>query len=334
MNDPVPATEGPDAGVPWHWGDPLREQRALDSTGLVDLSHRGVVSVSGPDRLGWLHSLTSQHLSELAPGVGTTGYVLSANGHLEHAFHGVDDGETFWAHTEPGAAPALAAWLDSMRFMLRVEVADRTDLLAVVWQSGAEPRPGSGNGQRITRSGADSLGGHESFIPRDHLADFIAGELEAGATRAGTWALEARRIAAGVPRIGLDTDHRTIPNEIAMPAGDLLGAAVHLQKGCYRGQETVARVHNLGRSPRRLTLLQIDGSVDTLPAVGSDLVLDGRVVGRVGTSARHHELGPIALALVKRSVDVGATVLADGIAAAQEPIVDPEVGLHVRSRLG
>ena len=119
---------GPDAGQPWHFGDPLREQRRLEAgDGAVDLSHRGVITVTGPDRLGWLHSLTSQHLDGLAPGVGVTTLVLSPQGHIEHALYGVDDGETFWAHTEPGAAAAAAAWLDRMRFMMRVEVADRTD---------------------------------------------------------------------------------------------------------------------------------------------------------------------------------------------------------------
>ncbi len=134
---PILATEGPDAGVPWHFGDPLREQRLLNEPGTaVDLSHRGVITVSGPDRLGWLHSLTTQYLEGLEPGIGVTTLVLSPQGHIEHAFYGVDDGETFWAHTEPDAAPAAAAWLDRMRFMMRVEVADRSADFAVVWRSG------------------------------------------------------------------------------------------------------------------------------------------------------------------------------------------------------
>ncbi len=312
----VMVAEGIDAGVPWHFGDPVREQRRLEAgEGAVDLSHRGVLAVSGPDRLGWLHSLTTQHLTALAPHIGTTAYVLSPQGHIEHALYGVDDGETFWVHTEPGAAAAAAGWLDSMRFMMRVEVTDRTSDYAVVWQ------PGTPSDERaVTRAGLDSLGGHETFVPRGELERFLADR-----PRAGTWAYEARRIAAGVPRIGVDTDHRTIPNEIGV-----LGVAVHLDKGCYRGQETVARVHTLGRPPRRLVLLHLDGSADALPARGADLELDGRAVGFVGGSARHHELGPIALGLVKRTVPAEATLVADGIAAAQETLVDPEVGLHVR----
>ncbi|MGI3785785.1 MAG: YgfZ/GcvT domain-containing protein [Janthinobacterium lividum] len=319
---PVVAEEGPDAGVPWHYGDPVREQRSMDrGVGRVDLSHRGVLRVSGPDRLTWLHSLTTQHLLDLRPGRGTTVLVLSPQGHLEHALYGVDDGTSFWAHTEPGAAAAAAAWLDSMRFMMRVEVEDLTDAVAVVWSAAPDVVEPSA---LVARTAADSLGGTELFVPRDRLDDLLG-----DGPRAGTWAYEARRIAAGVPRTGVDTDARTIPNE----AG-LIGVAVHLDKGCYRGQETVARVHTLGRPPRRLVLLLLDGTEERLPAPGAPLTLDGRAVGFVGSSARHHELGAIALGLVKRNVPVDAVLLADGIPAGQEPLVDPEIGLHVRPRLG
>ncbi len=313
----IVSDSGIDSGVPWHYGDPMREQRLLEQgSGRVDLSHRGVLTISGPDRLTWLHSLSTQFLEGLTPGRGVTTLVLSPQGHIEHALYGVDDGETFWAHTEPGAAGAAAAWLDRMRFMMRVEVADRSDDYAVVWAPGTA-------GEGLSRAAEDSLGGHETFLPRDQLAAMMAD----GAT-AGTWAYEARRIAHGVPRVGLDSDHRTIPNELG-----LLGVAVHLEKGCYRGQETVARVHTLGRPPRRLVRLHLDGSAEALPAVGSALELDGRAVGFVGGSARHYELGPVALGLVKRNVPAEATLVVDGIAANQEVLVDPEIGLHVRPRL-
>jgi folate-binding protein YgfZ len=315
----VLVAEGIDAGVPWHFGDPMREQRLLASDrGAVDLSHRGVIAVSGPDRLGWLHSLTTQHLDGLPTGVGVTTLVLSPQGHIEHALYGVDDGETFWAHTEPGAAQPAVAWLDRMRFLLRVEVVDRTRDFAVVWSTG----PAKADGL-VERAGPDSLGGHEALVPRGELTQYLAAR-----EQAGTWAYEARRIAAGVPRIGLDTDPRTIPNEIGV-----LGVAVHLDKGCYRGQETVARVQTLGRPPRRLVRLHLDGTADVLPRPGETLLFDGRDVGFVGGSARHHELGPIALGLIKRNTPTGAELVVGGIAAAQEALVDPEVGLHVRPKL-
>ncbi len=303
--------DGIDAPVAAHYGSFNGEQRTLESgEGFVDLSHRGVVRVTGPDRLTWLHSLTSQHLEHLAAGVPTATLVLSPQGHVEHAMYGVDDGESFTAHVEPGEAPALVEWLDRMRFMMRVEVADFTDEVAVAWRPQA----------RI--DGAPYSG--YILVPRADLRGFA----EAAGPACGLWAYEALRIARGEPRLGLDTDHRTIPNEAGW-----IGSAVHLDKGCYRGQETVARVHTLGRPPRRLTMLHLDGSADRLPAPGSDLVLGGKTVGFVGTSARHYELGPIALAMVKRNVAPDATLDVDEISASQEIVVDPEVGLHVRPQL-
>jgi folate-binding protein YgfZ len=297
---------GVDAGVAAHYGSFNVEQRTLASgDGFVDLSHRGVVRVTGPDRLTWLHSLTTQLFEGLRPGVPVNALVLSPQGHVEHAMQGSDDGESFTAHVEPGAAPALVAWLDRMRFMMRVEVSDVTDEMAATWR-------------------------HSGYhlVPRDRMDAFA----KATGPSCGTWAFEALRIERGEPRLGLDTDARTIPNEVGW-VGEAEHAAVHLDKGCYRGQETVARVHTLGRPPRRLTLLHLDGSENRLPEHGTPLTYDGRQVGFVGSSARHHELGPIALGLVKRNVPVDVALDAGGMPVAQEPIVDPEVGLHVRPDL-
>ena len=297
------AGDGVDAPVAAHYGSLYGEQRALAAgDGFVDLSHRDVVRISGPDRLTWLHSLTTQLFEGLAPGTWTQALVLSPQGHVEHAFAGVDDGEAFTAHTEPGAAAALVDFLDRMRFMMRVEVAEVTSDLAVAW------RPS----------------GKYDLVPRDQLERYA----DAAGPAAGLWAFEALRIARGEPRFAVDTDPRTIPNEVGW-----IGPAVHLDKGCYRGQETVARVHNLGRPPRRLTLLHLDGSENRLPAVGADVTDQaGKVVGRAGSSARHHEVGPIALALLKRNVATDAPLVVDGLPAAQEVVVDPEVGLHFRPR--
>jgi folate-binding protein YgfZ len=303
--------DGIDAPVAAHYGSFIGEQRTLEAgEGFVDLSHRDVVRVSGPDRLTWLHSLTTQFLENLEPNLPTAALVLSPNGHVEHAMYGVDDGESFTVHVEPGEAESLIQWLDSMRFMMRVEVTDVTDELAVTWRPAAriEGAPYSGY----------------TLVPRKDLEKFA----DAAGPACGMWAYEALRIARGEPRLGLDTDARTIPNEAGW-----IGTAVHLDKGCYRGQETVARVHTLGRPPRRLTLLHLDGSDNKLPARGSELVHNGRNVGFVGTSARHHELGPIALAMVKRNVGLDVEFEVDGIMASQEVVVDPEIGMHVRPTL-
>ncbi len=288
----VPVESGPDAGAPWHYGDPYAEQRALEAgRALVDLSHRPVIAVSGPDRLTWLHSLTSQHLTALPPSTWTQALILSPHGHVEHHLTLVDDGTTVLAHVEPGTLGPLLEYLTTMVFWSQVTVADVTTDWAVV-------------------RGTDG----DRLVPRPDLLSV----LDAAPSVAGIWAAEALRVAARAPRLGFETDHRTIPAEVGW-----IGAAVHLDKGCYRGQETVARVHNLGRPPRRMVLLHLDGSDASLPVHGDPLVVasegaGSRPVGFVGTAARHYELGPIALALVRHSVPDDVLMLAGGIPAAQD----------------
>ncbi|MGH3167840.1 MAG: YgfZ/GcvT domain-containing protein [Trebonia sp.] len=324
---------GPDAGVAAHYGDPAREQRAMtEGPVLVDRSNRGVITITGPDRLSWLHSLTSQHLERLAPGTTAQALILSPQGHLEHHLTLTDDGETSWAHVEPGTAPALVDYLNSMRFMLRVEVADVTADTAVLTLAGPVPAEGGLAGGAsllplVSEIGAKAViqgsFGIDVLVSRDRIAD-VAGKLDLPV--AGLWAFEAARIAGLEARPGLDTDHKTLPHEVG-----LIETAVHLNKGCYRGQETVARIHNLGHPPRRLVFLHLDGSADRLPAHGAPITTaDGVQVGFVGSAARHFELGPIGLGLIKRSVPVDATLLADGIAAAQEVVVPPDAGANVK----
>ena len=322
---------GVDAGVAAHYGNPHREQRLLaEGLAVVDLSHRGVVTVTGADRLSWLHSLTTQQLVDLPARHSVETLVLSPKGHVEHALHVVDDGTTTWITTEPGAAPAVAGWLDSMRFMLRVEVTDVSEAYAVLGEPVAresadgepvawvDPWPGPvGDTFCYGPEGADHPGHdrawRELLVPRAELAAAVGDR-----PLAGTWAAEALRVAAWRPRAGVDTDHRTIPHEL-----DWLRTAVHLHKGCYRGQETVARVKNLGRPPRRVVFLHLDGSGHVIPEAGTELtpLEGGRAVGRLTTVARHAEDGPIALALVKRNLDPGMTLLAEETSAAQTVVV-------------
>ena len=131
------------------------------------------------------------------------------------------------------------------------------------------------------------------------------------------WAYEAHRVAALRPRLGVDTDERTIPHEVGW-----IGAAVHLDKGCYRGQETVARVHNLGKPPRMLVLLHLDGSTDR-PATGDPVLAGGRAVGRLGTVVDHVDEGPIALALLKRGLPAD-TALTTGGEAQVAAVIDAD----------
>lgn len=322
--------DGLDAGVAWHYGDPVGEQRAaIRSAALLDLSHRGVIAVSGPDRLTWLNTLTSQLLTELADGGSTQALILSPNGHVEHHFWVTElDGVTY-LDTEPATAAGLLKYLQMMVFWSKVEVAaaelaelrlvgPRTADLSAglvppdLAPGAAVPLTGGGFARR-TDEGVDL------FVPRSALAATATTLRSAGAVPAGSWAAQALRIPTRTPRLGLDTDDRSIPNEV-----NWLTSAVHLHKGCYRGQETVARVHNLGRPPRRLVMLNLDGSADRLPETGGQVTTaDGRVVGWVGSVAHHHEDGPIALAVVKRSLPAGTPLFADGVDAAVDP--DDEV---------
>jgi hypothetical protein len=324
--------DAPDAGVAAHYGNPYAEQRALATgTGMVDRSHRGVVRITGPDRLSWLHSLSTQDLEHLEPGQSAETLILSPQGHIEHHLTLTDDGDALWAHVEPGTAGALLAFLESMRFMLRVEPADVTGDYAVLTVTGGLPEAGPPPGDALppgTAAAVRGALGTDLLVARGDLDRAATKFADGGLTLAGMQAYEALRIAARRPRFGLDTDHRTIPHEVGW-----IESAVHLNKGCYRGQETVARVHNLGHPPRRLVFLHLDGSEDRLPQHGDPVQLEEATIGFVGSAARHYELGPIGLALIKRTTPVDATLQAAGLPAAQEVVVPPDAGANVKVTL-
>ncbi|RLY94376.1 folate-binding protein [Kocuria tytonicola] len=363
----VPAG-GQDTGVAAHYGDPVPEQRALArGRAVVDQSQRGVVTVSGADRLSWLTTLSSQVLTGLQPGQSSETLFLSVQGRVEFAPHVLDDGTTTWLLTEAAEAPALTAWLESMRFALRVEVEDVSahwaalaatrDLTepldaalagdggvgrVLVWRDPWPEVTAGGHAYATTHEhpGADRPW-YEHLVPLHELETAVAALESEGLVLAGAWAAEALRIEAWRPRWGVETDEKTIPHEL-----DWMRTAVHLAKGCYKGQETVARVHNLGHPPRRLTFLDLDGSQHTLPEAGAAVELGGRTVGRITAAQLHHEAGPVALAVLKRSVDPAADLTVrdvvrdapqggDGIeepavpeqwAAAQSVVVPPEAG--------
>ena len=294
---------GLDKGAIWHFGDVAREQRALaEGKAWAELSHRAVLGIKGEDRLTWLHSLTTQHLENLPAGEWREALILDPQGHIEYQFFLVDDGETTFLHLDNDFAAALLAYLKKMIFMMKVEVHDLTADFAIV------KAPGK----------SDQIGGPFALVPRNELAATTSAFASAN-LQVGIWALEAERIAQGRARISLDTDHKTIPNEIGA-----LNKAVHMNKGCYRGQETVAKVFNLGHPPRRLVLLHLDGSNVDLPHHGDVITVEGKEIGFVGSVARHYELGPIALGLIKRTTSPDAPLLAGGIPATQEILVPVE----------
>ena len=313
--------DSPDSSIPWHYGDPFKEQRDLVAgIGQVDLGNREVVSITGPDRNSWLNSLTTQDL--LTPYKSNQTLVLSPHGHIEHDLHVIDDGTTTWLIVEPGTAAELIKFLESMKFMLRVEIADRTEEFAVVgapgwvetnyptWHSSSVYVDFSNDIYVTHRPAKWQIS--EYLVPRADLLKELTHPI-------GSWAWEAHRIRSGVARFNFETDHKTIPHEIG-----LIGSAVHLNKGCYRGQETVARVVNIGQPPRRLVHLELDGSTNELPTIGAKVSHEGNEVGHLTSVVQDFESGPVGLALIKRSTPSEAVLVVNQVSAAQTVIVKPD----------
>lgn len=325
---PVP-DNSPDAGAVWHYGDPLGEQRAAAHDAVViDRSHRAVIALTGAERRTWLHSICTQHVAVAPDGSCTENLSLDGQGRVEDHWLQTELGDVTYLDTEPWRGEPLLAYLKKMVFWSDVQAASSD--LAVLTLLG----PRLADPELVSALGLDALpaestavalagGGFlrrlpatpgqvhlDLLVPREDKDQWLNRLTGAGVRQAGVWAYEALRVAAVAPRLGLDTDDRTIPHEVGWigPPGE---GAVHLDKGCYRGQETVARVHNLGRPPRMLVLLHLDGSAER-PATGDPVLAGGRQVGRLGTVVDHVDLGPIALALLKRNLPADTPLTTGG----------------------
>jgi hypothetical protein len=322
--------------------NPITGQRLLlESAALVDQPGLGVISVGGEGRLEWLHTLLSQNVRNLQPGQSVEALALDANGHLEHILRLQDDGEQTWAIVERSGADSLLDWLRKMIFRSKVTVRDSLAEFRVIasWDSPLRqvvPSVSWTDGWSATAAGGFRYGAEPSEPWKLVLNVVTARQADELATDAEVnWAtqdaLDALRIAAHRPAWA-EVDEKTIPHEL-----DFLASAVHLSKGCYRGQETVAKVHNLGHPPRRLVMLHLDGSTHIHPQAGSEVVLmedlqSGSPVakGRVTSVAQHHEMGPIALAVISRNVPLEQALAVIGenepVAASQEVIVPLDAG--------
>ena len=327
------AVADPDGTTARHFGDPFAEQRAAETgSALVDRSDREFVVLTGPERLTWLEGFISQHVTELAEGESTRSLILDANGRVEHSFGIYATADSLVLDTAAGRAQSLFEFLDKMVFWSEVtpRIASELALLTVVGPSAtsvldslddvAAPAPTDWLIARRARHGSAGHTGEDVIVDRAQLGQAWTALAEACSAVMGRWGFDALRVMELVPD-ETDLDEKTIPHEVPAWIGDVAsGGAVHLDKGCYRGQETVSRVHNLGRAPRALVRLLLDGSEDELPGAGAEVKAGSRTVGRLGTAVHHHELGPVALALVKRNVgaDVALTV-SDGAAS-----IDPD----------
>jgi tRNA-modifying protein YgfZ len=342
MTRAVPAPDsGPDAGAIWHYGDPLGEQRAAETAAVViDRSHRAVLTLTGKDRQAWLHSISTQHVSELPDGASTQNLSLDGQGRVEDHWIQTELGGTTYIDTEPWRGDPLLEYLRKMVFwsdvtpgtadmavlsLLGPQLADRAvlDVLGLAALPAGQVAVAVAGGGFVRRMpGAPAAQVElDLLVPRDQSAGWQKRLAQAGVRPAGVWTYEAHRVAALRPRLGVDTDERTIPHEVGWIGGPGEGA-VHLDKGCYRGQETVARVHNLGKPPRMLVLLHLDGSVER-PSTGDAVLAGGRTVGRLGTVVEHVDLGPVALALLKRGLPPD-TKLATGPQGSVAAVIDAD----------
>ncbi|GGD83359.1 CAF17-like 4Fe-4S cluster assembly/insertion protein YgfZ [Microbacterium murale] len=333
-----------------HFGDPIREQRRLVAgTAVAPLGDRVVIEVAGVDRLSWLDSITSQSVTGLGAGDSTELLILDPQGRVEHAAGVLEDGSSVWLIADAADAESLAVWLQRMVFRSRVTVAVRRELGLIGFFAGGDAEAVvrglalSPNGVPLVWAdpwAAVQPGGHQyatteqhpsasyewrvAIVDADAAASVVGLIGEAVVGVAGTLATEALRVAAWRPRWTSEVDERSLPHE-----SDWIRSAVHLSKGCYRGQETVAKVHNLGHPPRRLAALQLDGSDDVLPSPGDAVFAAEDEVGHITSVARHHEDGPIALAILSRRAPIGDLIVKAGgadIAASQQVIVPADAG--------
>ncbi len=311
---------------------------------MIDRSHRAVLRLSGADRKSWLHDISSQHVRDLGEGAVTENLSLDLQGRVEDHWWQTELADQTVLDTEPWRGEPLLTFLRKMVFWadVTVEPADLGVLSllgpgvadsAVLGALGVSELPAEGTAVALADGGflrrlpvGGSPGSRADLevdlvVPTSQVGDWQARLTAAGVTPAGTWAYEAHRVASLRPRLGVDTDERTIPHEVGWIGGPGLGA-VHLDKGCYRGQETVARVHNLGKPPRMLVLLHLDGGTER-PSTGDPVLAGGRAVGRLGTVVDHVDEGPIALALVKRGLPAD-TALTTGGEVAVPAAIDPD----------
>lgn len=294
------------AGVPSHYGDPLREQRFVQRGGVaVDRSHRYVIRVAGPDAAEFLNNLLSQKLDDAPEGYSAAFCDLDIQGHILHHGDITRTGDAFFLDTPSYLGESLLEYLTKMIFWSEVTV-DKADLgiITVLGAPNSFAVPES-TGAVFSRE-VDWAGPRriDIAVPRKQLADVYRAltSADAGLEKAGLMAFTAERVKALEPEQRADLDAKSIPHEAPtlIARGGHVGA-VHLNKGCYRGQETVARVENLGRSPRLMVLVHLDGSAPAEPETGSPVTVGGRTVGRLGTVVHDCDYGPVALALVKRS---------------------------------
>jgi folate-binding protein YgfZ len=289
------------------------QYRALrEGAGVLDRSERGKIVVGGPDAADFVQAQLTNDIEGLAPGEGCYAALLDRKGHMQADMRVLRLGaEEIWLDTEREARDAVLRHLSMYRIGRELELVDNPTqaILSTIGPRAAE-LTGAGPlspehahreielGGVACRAVATDLG--VDLICAAGDAGTLAGALHAaGAVRVGEAAAEILRVESGRPRFGREMTTATIPQEAGID-----DRAVSFSKGCYIGQETVARLHYKGKPNRHLRGLRLAAPVDD----GDPIVLDGREVGRIGTAVLSPAFGPLALAVIRREAELGDRV--------------------------
>jgi folate-binding protein YgfZ len=290
-----------------------------EGCGLVDRSERGRLALTGAEAKAFLHGQVTNDVEGLAPGTGCYAAFLTHKGKMQGDLRILDTGGELLLDTERGALQALFTMIRRYKLGMDVELHKRTLETAQLSLIGPAARAARAGTEEHANEAAELDGRPVRLVTTDLGYDVICAAPDAaavrealGATPVSEAAAEVLRVESGRPRWGHELDDTVIPQEAGLNE-----RAVSFTKGCYVGQETVARLHYRGRPNRHLRGLRL---AEPVPA-GTPLRLGEREVGRVGTSVVSPAHGPIALALVRREAEPGA-VLAAGEAGVRAEVVE------------
>jgi folate-binding protein YgfZ len=309
-----------------------------EECGLLDRSNRGKLLVRGREAAEYLQGQLTNDVEGLEPGEGCYAALLDRKGHMQSDMRvlncsgapftaidhikrtGTKTEAVIWIDTEPGPLAVVRRHLETYKIGREIEVKDVTDEAAILSLigprsaeiAGAPPLPEFAC-EPLSVDGVECLAvgtreGVDLIVVATEAGRLRAALLAAGAAEVSAEAAEILRIESGTPRFGAEMDTGTMPAE----AG-IVEAAVDFEKGCYIGQETVARLHYRGKPNRYLRGLRLSAPVPS----GSLVTLDGKQVGAIGGSCVSPALGPIALAVLRREAEPGAepAVGEDGVTA-------------------
>jgi len=307
-------------------GDPVSPARdsvhaefeaLLSGCGVFDLSVRAKIAVTGGDRVRWLNGMVTNNVRDLAVGHGVYAFLLNPQGHILGDLYAYNRGDSLLIDTDQSQSEKLLATFDHYIIMDDVEVVNVSDKLTAIGVTGSKVRKVLSTAGfpipeleplqfadltwqsvaiTVVRGDNTSVESYELWLSADQTMPLREALIKAGATAAGTTAVELLRIAAGIPRYGQDIRERDLPQETEQQR------ALHFSKGCYIGQEIVERIRSRGNVHRQFTGFEVQGP---LPALGTKIQADGRDVGEITSTASLPLSGgdhAVALGYIRREI--------------------------------